>query len=118
MVADNKALLPYGDSVAAPVIKPDNIDNWKQGQIFNTNKYFKSKFEEIKQDYLNLMEEFKWNEAVYNSEIRFTPIKGNTYHLYEKNNGTFYLSILSPEEWDRPYVGSFRLESDDKWHKI
>lgn len=118
MVADNKALLPYGDSVAAPKIEVEDIALWKNEKVNKTNDYFKSRFDEIKAEYLQLIEEFKWNDLVYKAEIRFTPVKGNNYHLYQRKNEKLFLSIIEPEYWDQIYIGSFRLDSNDKWEKI
>jgi len=117
-VAENKALLPYGDSVSAPAIKVENIEAWKQERLPNANHYFKTRFEEIKKEYLQLMEEFKWNDLVYKAEIRMTPVKGQDYHLYQRKNEELFLSILAPNEWNQIYVASFRLDTDDKWEKI
>jgi hypothetical protein len=37
-----------------------------KGGISNVNKQFESKFNELKIQYQNLMEEYEWNELVYN----------------------------------------------------
>ena len=116
--AENKALLPYSDNVSGPVIKPDNVALWKNEKIDKTNKYFLARFEDINKEYLRMMEEFKWNDLVYKADTRFTPSKGHEYHLYQRKNESLFLSIIAPNEWDQIYIGSFRLDSDDKWEKI
>lgn len=44
---------------------------------------------------------------------------GQTYHLYSREDGRRYFSLLSPADWqNRPpheFVGSFRLENDMSW---
>ncbi|XP_060518878.1 uncharacterized protein C1orf50 homolog [Cylas formicarius] len=48
----------------------------------------------------------------------FVQRPGNTYHLYQKDSGQTYFSMLSPQEWIEPphlYVGSWRLETDRTW---
>ena len=65
-----------------------------------------------------LIETYKWNELVYNSEFRFEPIKGNVYHLYQKEDEKLFLSLIGPDEWDQIFIGSFRMDSDDKWTKV
>ena len=118
MYAKDKAVMPYGDSVAAPKIEVENLAIWKSEKVGKTNHYFKSRFDEIKSEYLKLIEEFKWNDLVYKAEIRFTPSKGEIYHLYQRENEELFLSLIEPEHWDQIYVGSFRLDSNDKWEKI
>ena len=67
-------LLPYGSNIGAPAIKPTDISSWKDEKVITTNHYFSSRYDEIKKDYLKLMEEYEWNTLVYNSEFRFKPI--------------------------------------------
>jgi hypothetical protein len=38
--------------------------------------------------------------------------------LYEKNEGDVFLSLIKPSEWNVKYVGSARLESDNKWVRV
>ena len=96
MYAKDKAVMPYGDSVAAPKIEVENIAIWKSEKVGKTNHYFKSRFDEIKSEYLKLIEEFKWNDLVYKAEIRFTPSKGEIYHLYQRENEELFLSLIEP----------------------
>ena len=42
MFAENKAIMPYGDSVGAPAIRPTNIVAYKQEKILKTNHYLPS----------------------------------------------------------------------------
>ena len=118
MFAENKAIMPYGDNVSAPSIKPVNIVAYKQEKLIRTNAYFESRFNEIKTEYRQLLEAFKWNELVYSSDFRFEPIKGHTYHLYQKENTELFLSLIWPTEWNQIWIGSFVIDSNDKWIKI
>lgn len=111
-------LLSYATNIGAPVIKPDNLSSWKNEKIFKTNKYFNKKYEEIKEQYQKLVEEFEWNDLVYNSNYNFQPIIGEKYHLYRRNNGEMFLSLIEPNSWKQEYVGTFEMDSDNKWKKI
>lgn len=117
-VADNPGLLPYGSNVGAPAIRVENIEGWKQGNAKKVNDQFKTKFEELKQEYFNLLEEYTWNEMVYSAKYSFEPIIGEVYHLYYSKEGSSFLSIISPTEWNYEHIGSFRLDSNNKWSKI
>lgn len=115
-------LLPYGSNVSAPKIEPLNLTPWKSDGIKRVNDQLYSKFLELKKEYDSLMEEFKWNEMIYNATFNFEPIIGNIYNLY-KVDGELKLSIINPNEWgfkwkDRiEFIGKFRLTSDKKWIK-
>lgn len=110
--------LPYGSDLAAPSINLDNVSGWKQTQALEVNKLFSTKYEEIRKQLLVLYNEVKWNEYVYSSEIRFTPIVNEIYYLYRREDGTVFMSLISPEEWDHEFVGATRIDSHNKWIKV
>ena len=114
---ENAKLLPYGSNIGAPSIKVENINTWRQKNIEKVNKSLKTKFEELKSDYQKLIEEYDLNQMVYSSHYNFEPIVGETYHLYRKDNRTF-LSLIKPQEWIFEHVGSFKLDSNNKWSKV
>ena len=109
------SLLPYATTVGAPVIKTDDVVAWKNRGIHNVNKEFENKFNELKQQYQNLMEEYEWNELVYNAKFSFEPVIGEIYHLYTGGDGINFLSLISPEEWNKEHLGTFKLNSHKKW---
>jgi hypothetical protein len=111
--------LEYGTNVGAPAIIPLDNTSWKQDGIVKVNHHLGSRFEELKAEYLKLVEEYKWNELVYNSEFKWEPVIGETYHLYE-GKGKRFLSLIGPNEWrrDMGYIGSFRLSSTKVWERI
>jgi len=80
-------------------------------------KHLKAKFDELNTEYKHLLTKLKWNELIYNSEHNFTPIAGETYHLYKNKNSTF-LSIIEPNQWEMDHIGSFKLLSNDIWEQI
>ena len=111
----NAHILPYGTSVGAPAIRIDDLVSWKSRGISAVNKQFESKFNELKAQYDFLMQDFEWNEMVYNSKFSFEPVIGEIYHLYRATDGILFLSLISPQEWNKEHVGTFRLSSDKKW---
>ena len=111
----NANILPYGTSVGAPVIKINDVVSWKNRGISNVNKEFENKFNELKIQYQILMEEYEWNELVYNAKFSFEPVIGEIYHLYIAEDSTYFLSLISPQEWNKEHIATFRLNSDKKW---
>jgi hypothetical protein len=109
------SLLPYSTNVGAPVIRVDDVVSWKSRGISNVNKEFESKFNELKEQYQNLMKEYEWNELVYSSKFSFEPVVGEIYHLYTDNQGIYFLSLIAPQEWNKEHIGTFKLNSDKKW---
>ncbi|MCA6423860.1 MAG: DUF2452 domain-containing protein [Flavobacterium sp.] len=111
----NASMLPYSTSVGAPIIRVDDIVSWKSRGITNVNKEFENKFKELKNQYESLMQEFEWNELVYSAKFAFEPVIGEIYHLYAGEDGINFLSLISPQEWKKEHIGTFKLNSDKKW---
>jgi Protein of unknown function (DUF2452) len=109
------SLLPYATNVGAPVIKIDDLVSWKSRGISTVNKEFENKFNELKIQYQNLMNEYEWNELVYGAKFSFEPVIGEIYHLYRGDDGVNFLSLIAPQEWNREHIGTFKLNSDKKW---
>ena len=117
-VSDNPGLLPYGSNIGAPAIKLENIQTWKNTRVQNVNNQFENRLLELKKEYDNLIEEYKWNDLVYQSKFNFEPIINKIYHLYYSTNGSTFLSLVEPQEWNKEHIGSFRYNHDNKWVKM
>jgi len=78
----NASILPYASSVGAPSIKIEDNKSWKERGVSKVNKKISLKFEELKSDYEKLINDFKWNEIIYNSKFTFEPVIGEKYYLY------------------------------------
>lgn len=111
----NASLLPYATTVGAPVITTDDVVAWKSRGIHSVNKEFENKFQELQLAYQKLMDDYKWNELVYNAKFAFEPVIGETYHMYLGDDGIEFLSLIAPNEWNKEFIASFKLNSDKKW---
>ena len=116
-ISDNPGLLPYGSNVGAPAIKVEDVSTWKNRGVQKVNKQLNTKFNELKEEYNKLIEEFQWNDLVYRSNFSFEPVIGETYHLYIGKDGNLFLSLIGPTEWNREHMGTFTLNSEQKWVK-
>lgn len=120
-VALNPHSLPYASNLGAPVIKPNHsLGGWKIGAVHSANKHYTERYEELKKQFKDLYDEYKWNELIFNAEMRFKPVIGQSYHLYKKDNGDFFMSLFAPNEcsWSDNFQGSFRLNYDNRWELI
>ena len=106
------ALKPYGTSASSPVIKPLNTATWRNDGVQRVNKQFKSKFDEVRKEYEELIQKFQYNDLVYNSKFSFEPNIGEVYHLYNNRKKESFLSIISPNQCTFYHLGSFRLNTD------
>ena len=117
MYAENKAIMPYGDSVAAPKIEVDDIGTWNDKQVVQINHYLSTKFYELKEEYIRLIELYEWNKLVSKADFSFIPVKGHTYYLYQREDESLFLSLIEPECWSQLFIVAVKLDSDDKWIK-
>lgn len=114
----NANILPYASNVSAPSIQVEDLSAWKKISVNKVNKQLKTKFEKLKSEYEAMMEQFEYNHLVYNSNYSFEPVIGEVYHLYQRENGETFLSLIAPNECNFHHLGSFRLNFDKMWLKI
>ena len=117
----NAYALSYGSNLSAPAIKPDHsLGGWKVGAVHSANKHYEERFNKLKKELEKLAEDVKWNEIIFNAEMRMKPVIGNIYHLYKKENEKYFMSLFAPNEcsWGEKHQGSFRLNYDNRWEMI
>lgn len=109
------SILPYGTNVSAPAIILDDVGAFKERGVTKVQKTFNAKYKELVDDYNELLDSVKLNNLIYNSNYSFEPVIGEIYHLYERNNGQCFLSLIGPKEWNMKHITSVRLNSEHKW---
>jgi Protein of unknown function (DUF2452) len=60
---------------------------------------------------------------IYNAKLSFSPVIGNHYYLYEKQDGTHMVSMISPKEWGgtgpfKKMTAQVKLLADHTWVEI
>lgn len=110
----------YPTEVGSVKFSPDDIALFKLEKTSKLKHHFTSKFSEIQSQYQQLLEEIQLNERLYAAQHNFQPIPGKTYFLYIKPDGTEFLSLISPKEWDNKfdYVGTYEFLFDGRWQSI
>jgi len=111
-------LKPYATNVGAPVITTTDTVAWKKRSINKLNHKVQTKFKEIKEQYEQLMQEFEYNQLIHDAKFTFEPIIGQHYHLYERDNGENFLSIIAPSECSFNSLGTFYLNANQIWEKV
>lgn len=108
------AFIPYPVSTLSPPIVPNDLTSFKSRGISEVQRDLRQKLSEIREEYLRVIDHFNWNKLVYESEIRFEPVVGETYHLYETRSGRA-LSMIGPDQWPQRHLASVRLNVDRQW---
>lgn len=62
------------------------------------------------------------SEMIYQAEMRFEPLINHVYHLYLKEDSSYLLSLIAPDQWGRSckfeFVATVRLLADHTWDVI
>ena len=109
------SLLPYAGHIGSQVIKVEDTSNFKQKQVTKFNNFVDKKFEELKKQIDELSELYQLNEFIFGLELRFEPLIGETYHVYQNENSKNYLSMIAPHECNFLYICSVSLNTDGQW---
>jgi len=110
--------LDYALDSSAPPIHRDDITLWKTRVSPDVEHHFVERYDELRVVYEKLLADYETNRLVYNSEINFTPVVGQTYYLYDYRDKRF-LSLIAPQHsgWSG-YLGAFRLSSSHVWERV
>ena len=113
----SRSFLTYPASTLSPRIVPTDLSSFKSRGISEVERDLQQKLVELREQYLKAIDHFNWNKLVYEAEIRFEPIVGGTYHLYEMR-GKRALSMISPDQWPHKHLATVRLNVDRQWQIV
>ena len=98
------------------------LDNWESMQKQTVFNYFQGKYKEINKEIEKFNDDLYWNKIITSSNTNIAIIIGNPYFLYKKNDDTYFLSIISPNEWKESlkkieFIDVFIKSSNGLWMK-
>jgi len=69
-----------------------------------------------------LLEKAQRDAVLHRAECRFEKKAGDVYHLYRREDGTRWFSLLGPDEWkvskQASFEGTYRLELDMSFTRL
>jgi|JI81BgreenRNA_FD_contig_51_1259120_length_683_multi_2_in_0_out_0_1 hypothetical protein len=128
--AENPSLLPYAHTVGGAVIKPEDEGKIKgraiqamQEQTTSQMKQLYEQMQTLAKQAQEINRRIEVSNRIYVAQMRFEPIIGRIYYLYEKHDGTDTLSLIAPNEWGRAkkfakHIASAKLLADHTWEVI
>lgn len=129
-VAEYPGLLPYPHSVGGVIIKPEDRGLIKSRALSAMQEQTAAQLAQVQLQLETLLyqaneirERIQISEKIYQAEMRFEPLIGHTYHLYE-SNGLFKLMMIGPDQWTPSasttlrYISTVKLLSDHTWQII
>ena len=117
MASVRKALLPYGTSSSAPaIVLPDTaLFLSERGSL--TKNYFENAVEQLNRQYDAIRDLAELNQLAFSASYNFVPRVGVIYHLYQKPDGRYLLSMI--ENWSTyEFVVSLEFTADSVWKNI
>ncbi|MCX6316744.1 MAG: DUF2452 domain-containing protein [Bacteroidetes bacterium] len=124
------SVLPYSASVSGAVIKPNEEGIIKHKALTAMEEQTNMQLDQIRKQIellaLQAHEIQKRKELsmmIYNARLSFKPNIGQTYYLYEKQDDSFMLSLVSPKEWGgngpfKKFMAAVQLLADHTWKEL
>jgi predicted transcriptional regulator len=125
------SVLPYSASVSGAIIKPTEEGVIRHKALTAMEEQTNMQLEQIRKQIellaLQAQEIQKRKELsllIYNAKLNFAPVIGHTYYVYEKNDGSHLLSMISPREWGggagpfKRFVAAVKLLADHTWIEL
>lgn len=124
------SVLPYSASVSGAVIKATEEGVIKHKALTAMEEQTNMQLEQIRKQIellaLQAHEIQKRKDlslTIYSAKLSFKPNIGQTYYLYEKNDNSFILSLVSPKEWGKSgpfkkFVAGVQLLADHTWKEL
>ncbi len=119
--------LPYPHSIGSPAFAPTSEGAIKSRAFRVMHEQCDMQMNQIKEQIAllakqaeQLQQRVNISKAVYGAEMNFSPLVGETYYLYARENDSFVLSMIGNHEWGKKlpfkhYVATVRLLSDHTW---
>lgn len=117
---------PIPLTVNSPQIRPEDKNKIRSIALESMELQAQQQLDMLKRQAQTIMEEIKNIEnrvqvsyQIYQAEMKFTPVHGKTYYLYQKED-KMCMSLISPDEWGdkMPYdqfKAAVKLLSDHTW---
>lgn len=124
------SVMPYSASVSGALVKPTEEGVIRHKALTAMEEQTNMQLEQIRKQIellaLQAQEIHKRKELsmlIYNAKLSFKPEIGQVYYLYEKQDDTHMISLISPKEWGaampyKKFVAAVQLLADHTWKEI
>jgi hypothetical protein len=125
-ITETPHILPYAHTVGGVQIKPIDKGRVKGRAVTSMYEQTDMQLNQIRKQIELLAQQAKdihkrviISERIYEADMNFEPLVGFTYHLYQKADGAFVVSMVAPNEWGSrsPYtfIATVRMLADHTW---
>jgi hypothetical protein len=126
-ITENPHSLEYAHHAGSALIKPEDQGKIKGRALSAMEHQTDMQLNQIYEQMQLLADQAKKlqdrkniSEFIYTAEMRFEPLINHTYHLYQKENGSYILSLIAPSQWGRSgasftWIATVKLLADHTW---
>lgn len=126
-ITTTPSTLPYGHHAGSALIKPEDKGKIKGQALAAMHEQSQMQLNQIYDQVQLLVKQaeevqcrIEISEQIYTAEMKFKPLIGHLYHLYEKEDNSRLLSVISPKEWGstmpfKNHIASVKLLADHTW---
>lgn len=125
------SVLPYAASASSAVIRQNEeglirhqalsaMEEQTQLQLDQIRK----QIELLAQQAQEIQKRKDLSMIIYSTKLGFKPVIGQTYYLYEKEDESYLLSMISPQEWGskkayfKKFMAAVKLLADHTWISV
>ncbi|MBN3582224.1 DUF2452 domain-containing protein [Algoriphagus aestuarii] len=126
-ISENPGTLPYAHHTGSAIVKPEDQGKITGRAMAAMQSQTELQMSQIYQQMQLLAEQAKaiqsrvqYSERIYQAQVSFEPLINHHYFLYQKEDGTDFLSMISPNEWGRKknfvkFLAEVKLLADHTW---
>lgn len=126
-ISETPNTLPYAHHSGSAIVKPEDKGKITGRAVAAMHSQTDMQMAQIYEQMQLLAEQAKQiqsrvqvSERIYQASISFEPLINHVYFLYQKDDGSDFLSMIAPEEWGRKknfaaFVAEVRLLADHTW---
>jgi hypothetical protein len=126
-ITETPGLLPYAHTAGGAVIRPEDKGKIRgramAAMVQQTDRQMQQLYKQMEvlaNQAKELQRRVQVSEMIYGADMGSEPLVGHTYHLYEKHDGGYVLSMVAPSEWGRSFkyaahVATVTLLADHTW---
>ncbi|KAK7579576.1 hypothetical protein V9T40_000205 [Parthenolecanium corni] len=100
----------------------ENANNFVFHAACGQLKIIEEQMNSLRKRALRILIDTKLSSTLNSLPCNFSKIPGHVYSVYQKPDSTYYISMISPEEWSynspHRFVGSYKFESCMKWSPV
>ena len=125
------SVIPYSASVSGAVVKATEEGVIRHKALTAMEEQTNMQLEQIRKQIELLAIQAKeiqmrkeLSMVIYNAKLSFVPVIGHTYFLYQKNDSSYTLSLISPREYGgnagpyKSFIAPVKLLADHTWVEV